>query len=97
MATLVVLQGPDKGKTFVIADECACIGRSNGDVPLNDQTVSRRHAELRLVGGAWTITDLNSANGTYVNDECLAPNQPRPLRQGDRIRLGHIVLRFQIR
>ncbi len=90
MATLVVLQGPDKGKTFAIADECACIGRADGDVPLNDQTVSRRHADLRLVGGAWTITDLNSANGTYVNG--VRVEKPVRLTRGDQIRLGSSLL-----
>ena len=48
--------------------------------------------------GAWRyqVTDLSSANGTYVGDERIAA-PAGPLRQGDRIRLGHIVLRFQIR
>lgn len=54
--------------------------------------VSRRHAAIHVVDGDHTITDLNSSNGTWVNHETLAPGQPHPLRSGDLVRLGHLVL-----
>jgi hypothetical protein len=59
--------------------------------------VSRNHARIEQRQRRFTITDVHSANGTFVNDERLAPDQPRALRQGDRIRMGRVVLAFKIR
>ncbi len=90
MATLYVLQGPDKGRTLTTQDDVVLIGRGSDQVPLTDQTVSRRHAELRCDNGAWVLTDLNSANGTYVNGSRVA--KPIKLKHGDQIRLGSTLL-----
>lgn len=54
--------------------------------------VSRRHAAINVSDHEHTITDLNSSNGTWVNQEPLVPGKARPLRSGDSIRLGHLVL-----
>ena len=61
MATLIVLQGPDKGKTLNADDDVISIGRGAGSIPLGDQTVSRKHAEMRRLNGDWVLMDLNSA------------------------------------
>lgn len=90
MATLQVLQGPDKGRTFKTQDDVVLIGRGSDQLPLTDQTVSRRHAELRYDGGAWILSDLNSANGTYLNGVRL--DKPVRLKHGDQIRLGSSLL-----
>ncbi len=90
MATLYVLQGPDKGRTLKTDDDVAMVGRGSAPVALSDQTVSRRHAEFRLENGHWTIRDLNSANGTYVNGVRI--QQPVRLKHGDQIRLGSSLL-----
>ena len=50
--------------------------------------VSRRHAALVTYEGAPHLIDLFSANGTYLNGEKLAPDQPYPLAQVNEIRLG---------
>ena len=47
MLTLLVLQGPDKGRRFELPDAPAVLGRESRAIPLTDQTVSRRHAELQ--------------------------------------------------
>lgn len=90
MATLIVLQGPDKGKTLSAEDDVISIGRGTGSIPLGDQTVSRRHAELRRLNGDWVLTDLNSANGTYVNGMRLL--EPVRIKRGDQIRMGSTLL-----
>lgn len=59
------------------------------------QGVSRHHAVLRLVNGEWTITDLKSTNGTFLNDIPLAPNTPTVLQDKTRIRLGKILVFFR--
>ncbi len=57
--------------------------------------VSRRHATLRYAGGQWTITDLGSANGTFVNDKALTPHTPTVLPEGSVVRLGAFVVTFR--
>jgi signal transduction histidine kinase len=90
VATLTVLQGPDKGRTLRTTDDVVLIGRGSAQVPLTDQTVSRRHAELKMADGAWQLADLNSANGTYVNG--VRVQKPTRLKHGDQIRVGSTLL-----
>ncbi len=92
MATLIVLQGPDKGRTLRTADDVAVIGRGSDQLPLTDQTISRRHAELRVADGGWMLVDLDSANGTYVNGVRIS--KPTRLKHGDQIRLGGTLLAY---
>lgn len=56
--------------------------------------VSRQHARLLRKGEGWVIEDLSSTNGTYVNDQPVAPSQPVPLNEGDRVRFGQLLLTF---
>lgn len=94
MLVLTVLQGPDKGRRFDLPDhEPQMIGRSSESLPLSDQTISRRHAELTPEGdGRWYIRDLKSANGTFVNG--VRVNDRRVLRPGDQIRTGASLIVF---
>lgn len=92
MPTLRILQGPDKGHTFEISQTPALIGRGSPDLPLTDNTVSRRHAQLLKKNGRWAINDLNSANGTYVNGVKISA--ALDLRQGDQIRCGATLIVF---
>jgi hypothetical protein len=58
-----------------------------------EPSVSRHHAELtRGDGGAWTLRDLGSANGTYLDDRLV--EGAAPLQEGDRVRFGHIAFYF---
>lgn len=69
------------------------IGRSSAcEVRLPDATISRRHAEIRRLGGRWMLSDLGGANGTWLNDVRLEGGQLMPLVPGDRIALGPWVL-----
>ena len=68
------------------------LGRSNEcQLFLTDNNVSRRHAELKFNGSAWTITDLDSANGTFVNG---SPIVSLELKHMDTIQIGSVVLVF---
>ena len=58
-----------------------------------DKGVSRHHATIVRRDGALHIVDNDSANGTYLNGQRLVARQPRILRDGDDIRLGHLVVR----
>ncbi len=90
MATLHVMQGPDKGRTLKTHDDVVLLGRGSDELSLTDQTISRRHAELKVIDGVWTLTDMNSANGTYLNGVRVA--KPTRLKHGDQIRLGSTLL-----
>ncbi len=90
MATLVVLQGPDKGRQFRTLNETAILGRESDQAPLTDRTVSRHHAEMYPDNGSWTLRDLGSANGTYVNGVRLS--KPVRLKHGDQIKLGSTLI-----
>ena len=68
------------------------IGRaSDNDIVLGDLQVSRRHARLERVGGAWRLTDLGSRNPTLVNGVPVAGRSP--IADGDRITVGATDLR----
>ncbi len=54
--------------------------------------VSRKHAMIRETASGYEIIDLNSTNGTWLEDRQLAPNQPYPLPSGSTLRLGRMRL-----
>lgn len=71
----------------------ATIGRaSSNDIWIPDRHVSRQHAVITYRDGIFMISDLSSANGTFVNDEQI--NDPFPLFSGDTIRLFEPIIKF---
>jgi hypothetical protein len=65
------------------------IGRAtDNDAVIANQRVSRYHAQLRWVESTWLVYDLESTNGTFVDDQPVLPGQPRPLGAGSRLRVG---------
>ena len=60
-----------------------------------EKGVSRRHASIVRRDGALHVVDLGTPNGTYLNGQRLIPNQARVLRDGDDVRLGHLVLQVK--
>lgn len=88
-----MIQGPDKGRQFEVADhEPQLIGRSSEAIPLSDNAISRRHAELTPDDGVWYIRDLQSQNGTYVNGSRITDRTR--LIPGDQIRTGQTLMVF---
>jgi two-component system response regulator AtoC len=72
------------------------LGRGQqADVVLDHPSVSRRHARLRVHPGSLVVEDLGSANGTRVAGRPLAPSTPAPLRTGEAIEVGDVVLVVQ--
>ena len=59
--------------------------------------VSRRHAQISRGSDGYSITDLDSYNGTTVNGQPLVSQRTCPLRNGDRIRVGLVVIEFRLR
>jgi hypothetical protein len=89
MMQLIVQSGPDAGKNFDLSAPLTVAGRQVGsDILLNDSQVSRRHAQFENKGGSVFITDLGSANGSFVNGQRLAPSAPVLVKPGDSVKLG---------
>jgi pSer/pThr/pTyr-binding forkhead associated (FHA) protein len=92
-ALLLVKRGPNAGSTFLLDQDATTVGRStDGDVFLDDVTVSRKHAIFeRRTGGAWFVRDVGSLNGTYVNGEQVDETK---LASGDEVQIGRFKLTF---
>ena len=69
------------------------IGRAGSDIELNDPDVSRRHAAIRQVDTGVAVEDLDSTNGTFVNDE--RAHGIVEISSGDRVRFGNTVWRLE--
>jgi hypothetical protein len=61
-----------------------------------DAGVSRRHAIIATHSEGFTLEDLDSANGTFVNGRRLPPEAPAPIRNGDELKFGTLILRFEV-
>ena len=87
MARLLI-SSPSGGVPHELTERVTTIGRAPENVmQLDDPSVSGRHAQIEQVGENYTITDLESTNGTRVNGELITSVT---LRVGDRIRFGKI-------
>ena len=86
------LESPD-GQQHQLSGGVSTIGRlSDCDIIINDQNVSRRHAELHAVGDDYVLVDLGSTNGSKVNGQRVHRHQ---LSDGDQVTFGAITLRFR--
>jgi len=91
-ASIVVIYGGELGKRYPLEGEVS-LGRSAANVVMLDlDTVSRHHARLFEKNDVWLIEDLNSTNGTLVNEEEI--DTATPLANGDLIKLGGAVFKF---
>jgi hypothetical protein len=85
-ALLVVRRGPNAGSRFLLDSDLTLVGRHpDSDIFLDDVTVSRRHAEFYRQGGRFTVRDVGSLNGTYVNRERI---EETDLSGGDEVQVG---------
>jgi serine/threonine protein kinase, bacterial len=106
-AKLIVAGTTELDVSFVLQKESNLVGRSDPqsnifpEIDLSrfdpETKVSRRHARIWREGETFLIEDLNSVNGTVINDAVrLAPRQPRVLESGDKLRLGETTLHFLV-
>jgi pSer/pThr/pTyr-binding forkhead associated (FHA) protein len=93
-ALLVVKRGPNAGSRFLLDRDVTTAGRHpESDIFLDDVTVSRRHAEFRRDSFAFSVHDVGSLNGTYVNRERI---DSAVLAGGDEVQIGKFRLVFLI-
>ena len=86
----VVRSGKEAGRTVAVSvGQTISLGRLQGcDVVIDDESASRRHCTITARDDACVVADLQSANGTFVNEKRIAMQQ---LQQGDRLRVGSTV------
>lgn len=87
---LSVTGGPLAGKSYEARIPCV-LGRKDSDIIVADPMVSKAHAAIRLMEGRLTLVDLNSTNGTTLNDQ---PVRQQVLKTGDVIGMGGTLLKF---
>jgi pSer/pThr/pTyr-binding forkhead associated (FHA) protein len=91
-AMLIVQRGPGSGSRFLLDKDVVQAGRHpESDIFLDDVTVSRRHAELVRGEGTFTVSDVGSLNGTYVNRDRI---DTVALKDGDEVQIGKFRLVF---
>lgn len=91
-AMVVIHRGPAKGARFLIDQNQSSIGRStDSQIFLDDVTVSRKHAAIEVEDGVFTLVDLGSLNGTYLNNQSVAKSA---LKTGDEIQIGKFHMLF---
>jgi pSer/pThr/pTyr-binding forkhead associated (FHA) protein len=95
---LIITTGPQEGSTIPLLLSKVTIGRATSkadwEIGLQDPSVSRPHARLQIVDNNWMVYDLNSANGTLVNNTPVT-EKGRPLRDGDILTFGATIVLFR--
>lgn len=90
---LVIFEGADRWRDFKVSKRKVVVGRSSEcDIVLNSSQVSTKHASLRLMDDGLYLTDLDSSNGTYVNDQMV---EKQKLSDNDLVRIGDITMKFK--
>ncbi|MFT3871898.1 MAG: FHA domain-containing protein [Nocardioides sp.] len=91
-ALLVVQRGPGAGNRFLLDLDLVTAGRHpESEIFLDDVTVSRRHAEFVRSGAEFSVRDVGSLNGTYVNRDRIDQVE---LKDGDEVQIGKYRLVF---
>lgn len=84
---------------YVFTGDLVTLGRTAGNdviLPDTDKRVSGKHARLEKRDGAWSLTDVGSTNGTYLNDRKVEAKKAHGLKSGDRLSLGLFQIRVEI-
>lgn len=95
MSKIRILNGPLRGREKTLGDKPLTIGRdAEAGIQILDRSASRFHCEIFPVGGMWFVKDLDSKNGTHVNDDKLKDEEL--LRIGDVIKIGATELVYEV-
>src|ERR1044071_8083574 len=93
MAKLVVQSPEQKGRSYELKVDKTTVGRvEDNTFQISDASVSSHHCEVLLRGSDVVIKDLNSTNGTFINEEKISESILKP---GQKLRLGQIELSLE--
>ncbi len=91
-ARIVIINGDNAGATFPLKGMVSLGRAESSTIAIRDAKVSRQHAQVQQQGKEYVIVDLNSSNGTFVNNERI---EEHVLAEGDEIRIGDCIMQFQ--
>ena len=93
MAKLVIQSAEQKGRSYELTVDKTTVGRVDDNTfQIADASISSHHCEILLRGTDVVIKDLNSTNGTYINDDKISESVLKP---GQKLRLGQVVLSLE--
>jgi pSer/pThr/pTyr-binding forkhead associated (FHA) protein len=92
---LVILNGPEIGKTLPIREGVSYLGRSpDNDISIEDETISRNHLKIESIKGRHFVTDLSSRNGTFYEGKYVVPGHEVEIKEGVPLAIGMSVICF---
>lgn len=92
---MLLYEGMENRNNIIIDKECTRIGQTDeSDAVICKDTISRFHAVINKEKQEFYIEDLNSTNGTFVNDEVLAYKEKKLLKSNDIVRFADVKYRF---
>jgi signal transduction histidine kinase/ActR/RegA family two-component response regulator len=93
MTMLYVISGPNKGKAFPLDGEVAYLGRSpQNQIHIQDKSVSRKHLKITHREGKYFFEDLNSRNGTFVDNRPIEPGRAVEVQEKVPVAVGSVVI-----
>ncbi len=95
MTDLVILNGPEIGRTLRIREGVAFLGRAiDNDIRIEDKTISRKHLKIENIRGRHFVTDLSSRNGTFYEGKYVVPGREVEIKEGVPLAIGMTVICF---
>jgi len=92
---LVILNGPEIGRTLSIEEGVSFLGRSlDNDIQIDDKTISRKHLKIESHRGKHFVTDLSSRNGTFYKGKYVIPGHEVEVKEGVPLAIGMSVICF---
>ena len=91
--SLKVIEGEEKGTVYPVSKPRFLIGRTNGDLNLNDDRISRVHCAMESTAEGVLLRDLESTNGTFIDDKRI---DSAPLQDGSVFKVGNHVLQLVV-
>jgi putative methionine-R-sulfoxide reductase with GAF domain len=89
---LYVIHGIGEGECFELEGNTVHVGRSpNNDIQIDEGSISRRHVKILRSGDQYLVEDLNSTNGTYVNNKLISPGVQVEVEEGLPVAIGKIL------
>jgi pSer/pThr/pTyr-binding forkhead associated (FHA) protein len=92
---LVILNGPEIGKTLPVRVGASYLGRSpDNDIRIEDKTISRKHLKIESIKGRYFVTDFSSRNGTFYDGNYVIPGHEVEVKEGVPLAIGMTVICF---
>lgn len=90
---LICISGEMKQEIVKLRRDATIFGREKGDIKIKDSEISSTHCQIQNIDGNYHIFDMNSSNGTFINDEQVVKAK---LKDGDIVKLGQTQFRFTL-